>query len=179
MLYKNSIKIVPLICMFAAGAVMGVLSKLLDIYTTNLANIFSEMSVWILFGVLISVYSPTKAKAALNVFLFCIGMLAAYYITAEMTGSVYGKSLVIGWSVFSLFSPLFAYFTRMTKEEGAVPKIISVGIILTTLFASVILFEGPRVYDVIIIVALIWLLFIKKVKPDKADESSRGDDRNV
>ena len=33
-----------------AGLSLGALSKLLDLYTTNLGNIFSELSIWILFG---------------------------------------------------------------------------------------------------------------------------------
>ncbi len=33
----------PVIALFLLGAVLGVLSKLLDIYTTNLGNIFSHL----------------------------------------------------------------------------------------------------------------------------------------
>ena len=49
--------------MLAAGLLLGVGSRLLDIYTQNLGNIFSQMAVWILMGTLIAVYSPTPRRA--------------------------------------------------------------------------------------------------------------------
>ena len=52
--------------MFVIGLCAGVLSRLLDIYTQNLGEIFSQMAVWILFGTLISIYSHTPKKAAAN-----------------------------------------------------------------------------------------------------------------
>lgn len=48
------------ISMFLIGLILGVISRLLDIYTQNLGNILSQMAIWILFGILISIYSKTK-----------------------------------------------------------------------------------------------------------------------
>ena len=56
------------ISMFFTGLILGIVSRLLDIYTQNLGNIFSQMAIWILFGVLISIYSKTK-KNTLNIIL--------------------------------------------------------------------------------------------------------------
>lgn len=50
------------ISMFIIGLILGIISRLLDIHTTNLGNIFSQMAIWILFGVLISIYSDSKKK---------------------------------------------------------------------------------------------------------------------
>lgn len=66
--------------------------RLLDMYTTNLGNVFSELSVWILLCTAIAVFSPNPRLAAAKVFLFCAGMLATYYLTAELTGGVYSMS---------------------------------------------------------------------------------------
>ena len=71
-------KILNPFMMFIIGLILGVISRLLDIYTQNLGNIFSELAIWILFGVLISINSETKKKAMLNIFPFCIGMLLTY-----------------------------------------------------------------------------------------------------
>lgn len=150
--------------MFLLGAGLGVLSKILDIYTSNLGNIFSQMSIWILLGTLIAIFSKTKGRAALNVFAFCIGMLIAYYITAELTNSVYGMTFIYGWAAFSVCSPVFAILTWMTKEKGALGKIISFGILVVTLTVSMVVFDGPRVYDIVIMLVLAYFLFIHKVK---------------
>ena len=113
------------VSMFIIGIILGVISRLFDMYTQNLGNILSEMAIWILFGVLISIYSSSKKKAMLNIFLFCIGMLLAYYFVAIITNGVYNKTIIVGWTIFALFSPILAYFTWLTKEKGIFPKLIS------------------------------------------------------
>lgn len=152
------------ISMFFIGLILGIVSRLLDIYTQNLGNILSQMAIWILFGVLISIYSSSKRQAMLNILPFCIGMLITYYFVAFVTKGVYSTAFIIGWTVFAFLSPLMAYFTWITKEKGVFPKIISIGIILLSLSSSVILFDRIRFYDIIINVIMIYFLFIKKIE---------------
>lgn len=150
--------------MFVIGLSLGFISRLLDIYTSNLGNIFSQMAIWILLGVLISIYSSSKKKAMLNIFPFCIGMLITYYFVAYITKGVYNNIFIIGWTIFAVCSPIFAYFTWMTKEKGLLPKIISIGIILVSILSSIVLFDGLRVYDFLINGIMFYYLFIKKVE---------------
>lgn len=157
-------KILNPLSMFIIGLLLGIVSRLLDIYTQNFGNIFSQMAIWILMGTLISIYSSTKKKAMLNILPFCLGMLITYYFVAIITKGVYSNIYIMGWSLFAICSPILAYFTWMTKEKGVFPKIISVGIVLTSVLSSLILFERLRVYDFIIDVALIYFLFFKKVE---------------
>ena len=152
------------ISMFIIGLILGIISRLLDIHTTNLGNILSQMAIWILFGVLISIYSNSKKKAMLNIFPFCIGMLITYYYVAFITKGVYSNIIIIGWTIFALFSPILAYFTWMTKEKGLFPKIISLGIIIISILSSIILFDRLRIYDFIINGILVYFLFIKKIE---------------
>lgn len=150
--------------MFVIGLILGAVSRLLDIYTQNLGNIFSEMAIWILFGTLISIYSSTKKKAMFNILPFCIGMLITYYLAAMITKGVYGHNFIIGWTIFALLSPVLAYFTWMTKEKGVFPKIISGGIVLVSVLSSIILFNNLRIHDVIIDGVLAYFLFFKQIK---------------
>lgn len=150
--------------MLIIGATLGVISRLLDIYTSNLGNIFSQMSIWILFGILISIFSSSKVKAMLNIFPFCIGMLLTYYVVAFITKGVYSSTYIIGWTIFAFCSPLLAYFTWMTKEKGVFPKIISVGIIAVTVLSSILFFDRLRVYDFVIIAIMVYYLFVAKIK---------------
>lgn len=152
------------ISMFLIGLILGIVSILLDIYTTNLGNIFSEMAIWIFLGTLISIYSYDKKSAMLNVFLFCIGMLIAYYSCDYFIKNIFSKLFIIGWTLFACCSPIFAYFTWMTKNKGVFSKIISVGIILVSILSSIVLFDKLRVYDYIIDGLLVYYLFFKKIK---------------
>lgn len=153
----------PLSMLFT-GLILGVISRLLDIYTQNLGNIFSQMAIWILFGVLISIYSRTKKWAMLNILPFCIGMLVTYYFAAFVTNGVYSKIYIVGWTVFALLSPILAYFIWMTKERGIFPKIISTGVVLISILSSAILFDRLRFYDFVIDGIMIYFLLFKKVK---------------
>ncbi len=150
--------------MFVIGLLLGVTSRLLDIYTQNLGNIFSQMAVWILFGILISIYSETKKKAMINILPFCIGMLITYYIVAVVSRGVYSVQFIIAWTIFALICPVLAYFAWMTKEKGVFPKIISCGIVVFSVLTSVVIFDRLRIYDFIIDGILIYILFFKKVK---------------
>ena len=92
-----------------AGLAVGVIIRFFDLYTTNLGNMFSELSVWVFLGPVISVRSRTPFQAAGAVFGFCFGMLAAYYTTARLTHSIYSPVMARGWWAFSLLTPLLGY----------------------------------------------------------------------
>lgn len=151
----------PLV-MLLLGLVAGALTRLADIYTQVLCSVFSELSVWILIGVVIVLFCDSRKRACLDVFLFCAGMLVTYYLVAEYTQGVWGWRFVYSWAAFTLLTPVFAYFTWFVKLGGGFGKIISAGIIVVTLLASMVMFEGPQFYDIIICLALAYLLFIKK-----------------
>ena len=107
------------------------------------------MSVWIFICTLISVYSNSAVRAAVNVFGFCIGMLLTYYITAEMTASVYSPIIAYGWTVFAFLCPLMGFLVWYTKGKSWVSKMISIGIIIVMLVAAVVLFDKIRISDIL------------------------------
>lgn len=152
------------------GLITGIVIKLADIYFytqhfgISFSEIFSELGIWILIGVIISLFSKNKNYAMLNIFLFCFGMLLTYYTTAEITNSIYGWSYIKGWSLCACFSPILAYLVTLTKNKGLVPNIIKSGIIIVYILSNILLFGGPHLYDLIFIIILIYLLFIKKYK---------------
>ncbi|WP_235228613.1 DUF6518 family protein [Oscillibacter valericigenes] len=96
--------------MLCFGLAIGAAARLLDIFTTNWGEVFSQMAVWILMGTLISIYSRTAKHAMGNVLAFCLGMLVTYYFVAALSHGVYSMGFVIGWTVFALCSPVMAYF---------------------------------------------------------------------
>lgn len=146
------------------GAAAGVLSKLLDIYTTNLGNIFSECSIWIFLCVWIALYSSSALRAAGNVLLFCVGMVCTYYVTAEVLSSPYSMTFVIGWGIFSVCTPFMGYVAWFAKGRGWLSICISAAILILLFAVSIVLFDGPRFADIVIAAALAVLLFWKKVR---------------
>lgn len=150
--------------MLLAGLLLGIAARLFDIYFQNLGEIFSQRAIWILLGIGITIYSPTKNAAMGNIFPFCMGMLATYYVTAAITHGIYSRTFIIGWTLFALASPVMAYFAWMAKEPGAFSKIIAAGIAAVSVMSSVLLFDHLRLYDFVIDGVLIYILFFKKIK---------------
>lgn len=145
-----------------AGLAVGAGIRLLDIYTTNLGNVFSQLSVWILICTALAVFSPNPRLAAAKVFTFCAGMLATYYLVAEISGGVYGMSFVYGWAVVTLVSPFAAYAVWYARGRGAAANIIAVGVILVMLAGEVLLFDKLRVSDIICMILCVIVLFYRK-----------------
>ena len=121
------------------------------------------MSVWILLGTLIAIYSPTKKAAMQNILPFCIGMLLTYYATAMRTQGVYNWTFIIGWTIFAFLSPVMAYFAWMAKQHGPFSKIIGAGIVLVSILSSVFLFDRLRLYDLVIDGMLIYFVLFKRI----------------
>ena len=143
------------------GLILGVIVKILDIYTTNLGNVFSQMSIWIFLCTMISIYSSTPKRAAINVFAFCGGMLLTYYATAELTSSVYSMVFIYGWIVVSLVSPLLAIIVWYAKGNGWIARTLAAGILIITLVIAFIMFDKIRISDLLII-AVMAFLHLKK-----------------
>ena len=122
------------------------------------------MAIWILFGILISIYSKTKKSAMINILPFCIGMLITYYFVAFISKGVYSNIFIIGWTIFALCSPILAYFTWKTKENSIFSKIISVVIIMVSIISTIVLFDRLRFYDFIINGIMVYYLFFKKIE---------------
>jgi len=165
-------KLLNPVFMLAAGLLLGTAARLFDIYFQTLGEIFSQMSVWILLGTLIAIYSPTKKAAMGNIFPFCMGMLLTYYATAMLTRGVYGWPYIIGWTVFALLSPLMAYFAWMAKQRGVFPKIIGAGITAVSLLSSIVLFDRVRINDLIIDGVLVYFLFFRRIDRERTDKQT-------
>ena len=154
--------------MLVIGGLMGILSKLSDVGSHMghlqiiLSEMTSQMSLWILIGVVISLFSRSRKLAMANVFLFCAGMLAAYYVTAELTHAVYGWTFIKGWAVFACCSPVMAYLVTLTKGRGLLPRLIKLGILAVYIGIDLLLFGGPQIYDLVLLIPLVYLLFVRK-----------------
>ena len=145
-----------------AGAALGAASKLLDIQGGYLGEVFSQMSVWIFLCTAIAVYSPDPVRAGGRVLCFCLGMLAAYYLTAERTGSVYGMSFVYGWTMFALCAPVLGFCTWYAGGRGPAARLLLTGVVAVLLAAAAVLFDKIRFADLLF--AVLTVLTVWKVR---------------
>lgn len=139
------------------GIGMGVLSKFLDCIPSNelphfiehidLGNFFGRMSVWYFLAVVISVYSKTSLRAAINVFLFFTGMLAGYYAYTRIFAGFYpDRSYFMLWAGLTLISPVLAFICWYAKGAGKAAVVIS-SVIIAVLFLQAFYF-GTTYFDV-------------------------------
>jgi hypothetical protein len=125
---------------FISGVILGVISKLLDetasnvlpyfLETLDLRNFFSRIGVWIFLAVLISVYSKSPIRSAVNVFLFFVGMVGSYYLYTVMIAGFFPKSYMMIWVVMAVISPFIAFVCWYAKGQGIIAISISSIIIM-------------------------------------------------
>ena len=164
--WKN--RILNPLMMFLAGLFSGWAVKEMDIhfyaqhFGISLSDIFSQAGVWVLIGVAISLFSRNRKYAMANIFTYCAGMLITYYLTAMWTHSVYGWTFIKGWALFACFSPVMAYMVTLTKGRGLLPLVIKIGIFAGYVGLNILLGSFIKIYDILFLIVLVYLLFIKK-----------------
>lgn len=164
-------KIVFTVLIFLFGAGMGLFSKALDETAFNelpslmqrldITNFLGRFAVWIFIAVCISVYSNSAKRAALNTFVFFVGMVGSYYLYSAFVAGFFPKSYALIWCCFTAVSPLLAFFCWYAKGKGWIAVIIS-GTIIGALFSqAVFLFQGVRIAhlpELIVWLASLWVL---------------------
>jgi len=120
---------------FISGVILGVISKVLDTTPSNflpyfleildLRNFFSRMGVWIFLAVIISMYSKSPVRSAINVFLFFVGMVSSYYLYTVLVAGFFPKSYMMIWILMTCISPLFAFVCWYAKGKGIISISIS------------------------------------------------------
>jgi len=139
-----------LICLavILLGLALGVFQKWLDGSAVNelpmlfqrldLTNFFGRFAVWILLGVLLSVYAGSPGQAALRTFLFFLSMVAGYYLYCALVLGFFPRSYAMVWLGLSLVSPFLAYLCWYARGDG-LPAILLSAAILGALFSQAFL----------------------------------------
>ena len=128
-------KILYAVLIFAVGIVLGIVSKILDGTVSNslpyvlqmldLRNFFSRMGIWLFSGICIAIYSKSFKQAALNSFLFFIGMVSSYYAYTIMIAGFYPKSYMMIWFAMTVVSPFLGAICWYAKGTHIVSICIS------------------------------------------------------
>lgn len=149
------------------GIGMGVFSKFLDCTPSNelpyfiekidLSNFLGRVAIWYFLAVFIAVYSKTPSRAAVNVFVFFVGMLAGYYVYTRIFAGFYpDRAYFILWSGLTVISPVLAFVCWYARGRGKTAVIIS-SIIIAVLFLQAFNF-GLMYFDVSsLLEVLVWI----------------------
>ena len=127
------------------GFLLGVLQKWIDgtggsslpliLQQLDIGNYFGRLAIWILLGTIISVYSESPLRAAINTFFFFISMLAGYYLYCNYILGFLPRTYMMMWILISFVSFFMAYICWYAKGEGIVAIVLS-SIIMGVLLAQ-------------------------------------------
>lgn len=157
------------------GILLGTVSKYLDDQQAGLPvflamleeqfdfhNFLGRFAPWIFIAVCISVTSKSPKRAAINVFLFFVGMVSSYYLYSKYVAGFFPKSYALLWVCFTIASPFLAFICWYAKGTGKVAVVISAGIIgvlFNTTFAyGLFYFDLRYVPELVILLIAIWVL---------------------
>lgn len=148
------------------GFLLGVLQKWIDGSASNvlpdilnqldIGNYFGRLAIWILLATIISVYAKTPLRAAINTFLFFIGMLTGYYLYCNYVLGFLPRTYMMIWVVISIASFFLAFVCWYAKGQGTVAIIIS-SVILGVLFSQEILIT-QGVYITHLLEVITWII---------------------
>lgn len=150
------------------GFLLGILQKWMDgtgssalpaiLQRLDVGNYFGRLAIWILLGTIISVYSESPLRAAVNTFIFFISMLAGYYLYCYYILGFLPKTYMMMWIVIAFASFFMAYICWYAKGEGFIAIIISsviIGVLLAQAF-NLSITQGFYVYHSLEV--LTWLI---------------------
>ena len=175
---KLSLRVSYSILILLFGVALGVLSKWLDNMWINdaiwwqhilgiidLRNVFSEFAIWLLIAIALSVYSSTPLRAALNVFLFFVGMCISYHLYTIVFAGFNPQRYMRVWYGFTILSPVLAFICWYGKGETKVSLMIDIlilSVMMSECFAiGFLYFAVNRVINVIIFFGSVAILYSK------------------
>ena len=106
------------------GLVLGFVAKMTDSISI-IGHIGTEKGVWVFAATMIAAFSRYPFSAAINVFLFFISMLFAYYMYGNFVLGFFPKSYFWGWLVVALLSPFAGFVIWFSKADTIVGTVIA------------------------------------------------------
>ncbi len=165
------------------GFFLGVLQKWIDgtggsylpliLQQLDIGNYFGRLAIWILLGTIISVYSESPLRAAINTFIFFISMLAGYYLYCNYILGFFPRTYMMMWIVIAFASFFMAYICWYAKGNGAIAIIISsviIGVLLAQAF-NLNVTQGFYVYHSLeVLTWLIGVILLRRTPKEYAIE---------
>lgn len=161
------------------GLALGVFSKFLDCTPSSampkivddfdIRNFFGRIAIWAFIALIISVFSKTPLRAAINTLCFFAGMLTGYcFYSYFVAGFMPDRSYLMIWVTFAIISTLLAVLCWYAKGYGTVSIILS-ALIIAYFILQAFSFAGDFSYfgisyqglEIILLIASIAVLYKK------------------
>ena len=159
------------------GFLLGVFQKWIDgigssilpmiLQQLDIGNYFGRLAIWILLATIISVYSESPLRAAINTFFFFISMLAGYYLYCNYILGFLPRTYMMMWIVIAFASFFMAYICWYAKGEGIIAIFISsmiMGVLLAQAF-NLNFTQGFYMYHFLEVITWIIGVLILRRKP--------------
>ena len=171
--YKST----DVILCLALGIILGITSKYLDTvavdgsWITNvlhyLGDLFTRLGIWVWMATLIAAYSRTLRRAAINTFVFFLGMLMSYYIYSAYLFGFFPTSYFISWGAIALLSPLLAVIVWKAKDNERLAMILpalSMGLMLSLSLSIGLFYVDLAHFEEFIMYVFLCVVFYKNQK---------------
>ena len=139
------------------GILLGAFSKFLDDTPINrlpfffgyldIVNFLGRFAIWVFLALCVSVYSISPIRAAINAFVFFVGMVTSYYLYSNYIAGFFPKSYAMIWVGFTAVSPVLAFLCWYAKGRGKVSLILAAGII-AVLFNMTFVYRLPSYINI-------------------------------
>ena len=138
-----------------------------DITTSGYWKLFRRLAIWILLGTIISMYSESPMRAAINTFFFFISLLAGYYLYCNYILGFLPRTYMMMWIVIAFASIFMAYICWYAKGEGFIAIFISsmiIGVLLAQAF-NLNITQGFYMYHFLEVITWIIGVILLRRKP--------------
>ncbi|MBD5496013.1 MAG: hypothetical protein HDR12_17015 [Lachnospiraceae bacterium] len=136
-------QVVDTFAIILLGIALGTFSKFIDNTAVNelpfifgyldIGNFLGRFAIWVLIAICISIYSNSSIRAAINVFVFFVGMITSYYLYSKFVAGFFPRSYAMIWYGFTAISPLLAFICWYAKGKSKLSFAIS-SMIIAVLF---------------------------------------------
>ena len=156
-------QVINTVLILLLGIALGTFSKFLDCTPVNelpfifeyldITNLLGRLAIWVMIALCISIYSNSSLRAAINVFVFFVGMVTSYYLYSKYIAGFFPRSYAMIWVVFTAISPILAFICWYAKGKSKLALILS-SMILAILFNMTFVF-GDSYFEIRSILELI------------------------
>jgi len=116
------------LCIIVLGAGLGYISKRMDSISI-IGQITTELGIWVFAAAIIAVYSRKPSYAAVNVVLFFLAMLGAYYAYGKLMLGFFPKAYFMGWLAVSFASGLYGFVVWFSKGKDIISILASAAVV--------------------------------------------------